>query len=141
MANMVIPDAGKLLLAEWMLKTESASFGALGLALFTNNYTPVDGSIFSSFTPASFTGSSAITVARSDWDAPSLTGHVAYIGVTPPPSWTCTAGGPQTCYGWFLYDITTSTVIAAQRFATARVMDVGAVEALDPFQIGLQTFH
>lgn len=141
MSNMVIPDVGKERLIEWMLSTEDASFGDLDVALYTNNYTPVDGSIFSSFTAASFTGSSPIAIHRSDWTGPTLTSHVAYMTLPTPPAWTCTAGGPQTCYGWFLYDPSDDTVIAAQKFAVARVMDTGSIESLNPFQIGLQTLH
>lgn len=140
MANMVIPNAGKLLWLEWMVSKESASFGALGLSLYTNNYTPVATSIISNFTAATFTGGAPKTIPRSDWDAPGLVGDVAYIALPSAPSWICTAGGPQTCYGWFLYDLTTSTALAAQRFTAPRVMDVGAEEKLDPFRIGLKTF-
>lgn len=139
--NMVIPDEGKLLLAEWMLVTEASSFGDMEVVMYTNNYTPVDGSTSTDFTPATFTGGDPILITRAEWDAPTLVSHVAYVALPSPPTWTCTGAGPETCYGWVLYDVSTSTVIAAQRFDTARVMDTGAVEALDPFRIGLQTLH
>lgn len=137
--NMVIPDEGKLRLSQWMLRTEDASFGDMFVALYVNNYTPVDSSSFSDFTVASFTGSDPISIERGDWDSPVIISHVAYTTLPVPPEWECTGGGPETCYGWVLYDPADDIVIAAQRFTTARVMDVGTTETLDPFRIGLKS--
>lgn len=137
--NMVIPNEGKLRLSQWMLREENASFGNMEVELYTNNYTPVDSSTFADFTPATFTGSDPIPVTRAEWGTPSIISNVAYTTLPTAPEWTCTGGGPQTCYGWVLYDVADNTVIAAQRFDSARVMDTGAVEALDPFRFGLKT--
>lgn len=141
MPNMVIPNEGKLLWLQWMVKTEDADFGDTAVVLYSNDYTPIAASVYASFTHATFTGSSPVAIERGYYVDPSLTGDVAYIGLDDPPSWTCSGAGPQTCYGWLLYDVTTSTALAAQRFAAPRVMDVGATESLDPFKIGLQTLH
>lgn len=138
--NMVIPDEGKLFLSQIAFRdVAGVDFNYL-VQLFTNDYTPVDGSTFSSFTLATFTGSDFIQFSRLDFNAPTLVSHVAYVVLPTPPSWTCTGAGPQTCYGWVMWEDGGETVIAAQRFDSPRTMDVGATETLDPFKIALKTF-
>jgi hypothetical protein len=137
--NMVIPDVGKELLITWMLQLESGSFGDMKIALFQNNITPDDASVFGDFTPAAFTGSTPVDIARADWSGPTLVSHVAYMTLPTAPQWVCTGAGPETCYGWYLYEVASNTVVAAQLFDAPRVMDVGATEKLDPFKIGFKT--
>ena len=138
---MVIPDVGKVRVSQWAWQTENASFGDLEVVLYTSNTTPGNASVYGDFTQATFTGSAPITIQRADWTGPTLIANVAYVTDPVPPQWDCTAGGPETCYGWILYDLADNTLIAAQRFDAPRVMNVGASEVLDPFRIAMQTLH
>lgn len=138
--NMVAPDEGKLELLDWLFRVDASDAFPLQLALFTNDYTPVDDSTLDSFTQAEFTGGDPIAIERDEFGPAAIVSHVAYITRSPAPSWTCTAGSSETCYGWVLYDNNTGHAILAQRFDVARVMSVGATETLDPFKIALKSF-
>jgi len=136
---MVVPNEGKLKLLEWAFQSDAVTLPGLFVALYTNNYTPVPGSTFGDFTPATFTGSAPIPIARADWDAPAIVSDIGYIEQPDPPAWTCSGAGPETCYGWYCYTDDDDTVLLAQKFDTPRVMSVGSTEALDPFKIALKT--
>lgn len=139
--NMVIPDEGKLKWIDWMLPDDGTNQEDFEVSLYTNNYTPVAGSTLSDFNEATFTGYAAVPLLRSDFLAPYLVANVAFTDSAIIPAFACTAGSPQTCYGWYMICTSTNKVVAAQRFNTARVMGPGATEDLDPFSIGLQTLH
>jgi len=136
--NMVIPNDGKNNFLLMMM--EGGAVEDVNVALFTNDYTPVDGSTILSFTAATFTGSDPVTIEPTDWDAPAVVANVAQIDATDPPTWTHGGGAAQLCYGWFMYGVTSNTVYAAQRFDAARNMTTGSVESLDPFRFKLKTF-
>lgn len=140
MADMVCTNEGKALCLVWMLQSDGSDFQDLILRLYKNDYTPIDTSNEEDFTPATFTGSGGITIERADWDALSIVSNVAVLPLPTAPAWTCTAGGPETVYGWYLVTADSNQSVFAQRFATPRVMDVGSVETLDPFQIKLKSF-
>lgn len=53
MSNLVVSDVGENLINDaWALATSSE----IWLSLYQNNYTPVAGSVYASFTPCTFTG-------------------------------------------------------------------------------------
>lgn len=138
---MVIPDEGKLKLAYWQFGTDGSDLPNFTLHLYDNDYTPDDDTTASDFTEATFTGYAAIAILRSEFGAPAIIAHVAYITRTPVPSFECTAGGPDLVYGWYLLTDDDDTVIAAQRFDVPRSMSAGAEEFLDPFRIGTKTLE
>lgn len=136
---MVAPNEGKLLLLAWLLKVDPTTAFPLKLALFINDITPDDDTVLADFDPATFDDSDPIDIARSEFSTPAIVSNVAYTTRTPVPSWTCTSGGPETAYGWFLYDAAAGKCVLTQRFDSPRVMDTGATESLDPYRIGLKT--
>lgn len=140
MANMVIPNEGKLKWLDWAVRDTGPGLEGLSIDLYTNDYTPVDGSSSANFTLATFTGYAQELLARTDFGAPSIVADVAEIVSAVVPTFTCTGGASQTCYGWVAHSTTSGKVMAAQRFDAARVMSAGSVELLDPFKIKLKTF-
>jgi hypothetical protein len=140
MANMVIPNEGKLLWLEWALTGDGSSLEDFVVRLYSNNYTPVDGSTLANFTEATFTGYTELDIMRSDFSTPVIVANVAEAQTSVPPEWTCTGGAAQDIYGWYLVGVDSGKVLAAQRFDAVRTMAAGATETLDPFKIKLKTF-
>lgn len=138
--NMVIPDQGKGYFLLICFGSQGAAAGDLHLRLFKNDYTPADGSALGDFTEADFSGYAEIVIHPGDWDDVAIVSNVAEMQTTVAPSWTATAGTPNTVYGWYLAYTGSGIVVAAQRFDSPRDMTPGAVETLDPFKFKLKTF-
>lgn len=137
--NMVCPNEGKLRFLAWCFGIGGAAPGDVVVELYKNNYTPVDASTAADFTPATFGGSGPITITPADWGAAAIAANVAQTDADTPPQWTCTSGGPETVYGWFMIDDASGDVLLAQRFDDPRVMELGAIEILAPFRVKLKT--
>jgi len=135
---MVVPDEGK----EYWLAVALGQRAAedIDVELYSNNYTPVDGSTAANFTPATFTGSGVKTVAVGDWAPAAVVANVAETVGTPAPAWTCSGGGGELIYGWYMVTSDDDTTLAAQKFDVPRNMTTGATEELDPFKFKLKTF-
>jgi hypothetical protein len=112
----------------------------LNVSLYTNNYTPVDGSVTANFTEATFAGYVPRVLSNGSMDNSTIVADVAVGHFGSAPTYTCTGGSPQTVYGWFLTGDSSGLTYLAQKFDTPRVMNTGAVEALDPFNVKLKTF-
>lgn len=140
MALMVIPNEGKLLWLTWALVNNAGGIEDLHCHLYKNNYTPIDTTTLADFTESTFAGYVAIPLVRTTFGAPALVGNVAYSTYPSVPTFVCTAGGPELCYGWYLTGDVSGKVYAAARFDVTRSMAAGATEALNPFAIGLKTF-
>ena len=141
MANMVIPDEGKTLMLDLAIHDDGSLQEDMTLELYQNDYTPVNGSTAANFTASTFTGYAPVTVTRATMGTPAIVANVAYRERSAVPVFTCSAGGPQNAYGWFLRGAVSNTVYAAQRFDAVRVMSAGVSESIDPFRLGLQTLH
>ena len=135
---MVIPDEGKQYWLDVALGIATAE--DFNVQLYTNNYTPVDGTTATDFTAATFTGSGAFVVAPGYFSASVIVANVAESDAVPFPTWTNSGATTETCYGWYAVSDISGVVVAAQRFDNARVMSPGATEDLDPFRIKLKTF-
>lgn len=135
---MMVPNEGKLFWAG--VASGQVPFCDFEVQLYTNNYTPVDGSTAADFTPATFTGSGVWTVAEADWNMPALVSNEAITDATPAPTWTHGGGAAQVCYGWFAVEVDNGAVVMAQRFDVARNMTSGSIESLDPFEFRLKTY-
>jgi len=71
------------------------------LALFKNNYTPINSSILSNFTEANFTGYSRITL--SGWSAAALDANNKAATSLGPQTFTCSGSAtPNDIYGIFV---------------------------------------
>lgn len=119
---LVLTNAGELKLLEWALKSTSTPED-LELRLFTNNYTPVAGSVTADFTEATFTDYAAKSLSRASWVAPATNGSGEAETTYAVQTWT--AGSSQTIYGYYVVGATSGTTIWAERFATARTPAIG----------------
>ncbi len=110
---LLVPDVGEVLLLSYALnKTEPTE---VKLRLFTNNYTPVEGSVVGSFTEATAAGYAAIELAGASWTIASS------IGVTTAEyaQQTFTLTAASTNYGYYITNNDNSQVLWAERFSDA----------------------
>lgn len=140
---MVIPNAG-----ETRLLTELLDGGTTRenwtLKLFKTNVTPAETDTAGTYTEADFTNYVAKTLTRTinagttwgtaasgsptnSWSAESAVAESAY----QQQSWTCGASG-NTVYGYFLVGATSTTLIGAESFSTARTLANGDTLNLTP---------
>ncbi len=140
MANMVIPNGGKLLALDRWIDPAGTGGENWIIRLYSNNYTPVDGSTLGDFTEATFTGYAAVTLVAGTFPASSIVSNEAVTTYPTAPTFTCTGGGGQTVYGWYAEGATTGTVLAAQKFDASRALVSGASEKIDPFPIKFKSF-
>ncbi len=138
---IVIPNEGKTLLDEMSFADPSAITEDFVVDVYSNNYTPVNGSTGSDFTVATFTGYAQVSVPRASFGAAAIVANVAEITSSVIPTFSCSAGGGQTCYGWFMRGASSGKVYAAQLFSVARLLNAGASVLLNPFKLKLQTLH
>lgn len=129
---IVLPNEGLVDLLTYMIKSTISGVGNWELRLFQNNYTPIQSSILSNFTVATFTGYSAVTLTRGNWTTPTIiSDHAVSTYTTSPQVWTCGATG-NTIYGYYMVDTTAGVVRGAERFASSVVLTDGGVLALLP---------
>lgn len=136
---MVVPNEGKLKMLDeiFRLTTSRESFV---LDLFSNNETVDDASTGADFTIATFTGYAQVAIARGDFSAATIVSNEGTITKTAAPSFTCTAGSPQTVFGWILRGATSGIVYAGQNFDVSRSMAPGSTESIDPFTFKDKTY-
>jgi len=139
-ANMVIPNEGKIKWLQWALFSNGADFEDYTLELYQNDVFPGDASTKASFTAATFPGYVAVPVPRADFADAVIVANVAFSTCTFVPTFTCTGGTGQGVFGWFFYGATSNKCLAAQRFDFTRNMTPGVSELINPFQFGLKTF-
>lgn len=137
--DMVCPDDGKARFLELAFGA-STPMAFNVVRLYQNNYTPDDSSNASNFTESTFPGYAAWTLNPADWQPANTVAHVGEIETYTPPTFSCSGGGGELAYGWYLQDSATSRVLLAQRFDTPRNMVAGANEVLDPFRVKCKTF-
>lgn len=138
--NMVIPNEGKERLLNWLFPDDGSGGVNFIVRLYSNDFTPVNGTTTADMVEATFPGYAEITYVRGDISAAAIVANVAEVTFTPAPTWTCSGGGGELIYGWLMVTDDDDTCIAAQRFDTPRNMTSGATETLDPFKIKLKTF-
>lgn len=118
-----VTNVGENLLLNWALKTSGGP--ALVMRLYSNDYTPVDGSDSTDFTEATFTGYSAQTLARSGWDDATTNGDDKGESVFGTAQ-TWDASSSETIYGYYIEtDDTNGDVVWAERFGTSRALTNG----------------
>lgn len=124
---IVVPDAGAIQLLAQTLGSLLPVDGTCECRLFTNNYTPVAGTVTANFTEASFAGYAAKTVNRSEWTVPVIdAGRAKSLYGLAPFVWTNT-GSTVTVYGAFIVGLTTGVTLWCERFAVAQVVSTGAM--------------
>ncbi len=117
MANVVYPSNGLITVLQALANTN------MNIRIFTNNYTPVDASVKTSFTEATFAGYSAnfpLTLTGANWVSLGVSGGVGTLAY-PTITVTNSSAGTVTVYGWYILDSTNTYVIAAGLFDGAPV--------------------
>ncbi len=110
--TLVLPNVGETFLLNLM--TNNASTQNLTLRLYSNNYTPVEGSTYSSFTEATFTGYSASALTAGSWTIAAGDPSTADY---PQVTFTSTAGSQnQNIYGYYVTRATGPEVVFAELF-------------------------
>ena len=103
-----VPDTGENLALEMIVNKTAPQ--NLVLKLYSNNITPSDTDTAGTYTESVFTGYSAITLTGASWGAASG-GSIAYAQQT----FTCSGAGSETCYGYFVIQTTSGTLLYSER--------------------------
>lgn len=140
MSNLIVPNAGELVLQNTLLKTALLSDQALLLKLFQNNYTPVDSTVTADFTEANFTSYTSKSLARATWnDATTVSGAAVSTYGSSPQTWTCGTTG-NTIYGYYIVGATDNITRWAQRFDNPIVLTNGLTLGVTPTFSGYSQF-
>jgi hypothetical protein len=115
MAGTVSDDGIKNFLTDLIA---GATFGALRVRLFSNNYTPDNAMVIGSFTECTFAGYAA--VAPAGWTVPVVAAHLA-TSQANPVTFTITAG-TQNVYGYYVTNVAGTVVYFAERDPAAPVV-------------------
>ena len=115
---LVVTNEGEQELLKHALGVTNA--GNLTLRLFVNDKTPAPADTSASYTEFSGMGYSAMTLTTTSWSTSSVSGtaEASY----PIQTWTFTAGGPVTAFGYYVTDAS-SKVIFAERFDSPYVVE------------------
>jgi hypothetical protein len=135
---MVVVNGGKTLLLDSAF-AESIITEDYSVGLFSNNYTVVDATTFGNLVEATFLGYARVSVLRSSFAPAVIVANVAYLISSVVPTFSCTGGQGETCYGWFMVGASTGTLYCAQNFTTPRTLTSGLSEYLNPFQFELES--
>lgn len=109
----ICPNEGEMKILEHLVNKTAPE--NLILRLFQNNVTLADTVTSASFTEATFTGYSAITLTGASWGAAS-SGNPSTIAYAQQ-TFTSSAGSQsQTIYGYYLQQTTSGKVLFAEKF-------------------------
>jgi hypothetical protein len=139
MANMLIPNEGKLKWLQWALYDNGADFEDYIMDLYQNAFVPTDTTVLADFVKATFPGYASVSVPRADWNNAVIVANIAVSLSTLTPTFSCNGGTGQTVVGWYLHSAVTGKCLATQAFAFSRNMVPGTSEVINPFQIALDT--
>jgi hypothetical protein len=140
MPDMFLVNTGKPLILGngWGYSSASEDFV---LDLFTNSATVSDTTVASDLTPGAWTGYAQVSLPRSSWTTPVVSGTTCTLGTTVVPQWTNTSGSSVNVYGWMLRGAVSGTLYLAQNFSGAPIAIPNTYYlTLYPFQIGLQSY-
>ncbi len=108
-----VPDVGEVLLLSYAL--DKVVPGNVFLRLFTNNYTPVEGSVYASFTEATAAGYGEIELEGNDWTITTSTG----VTTASFAQQTFTLTAASTNYGYYVVNNAKNQVLWAERYSDA----------------------
>ena len=111
---IVVPNAFEVLVLGWILNNVD-----LSLRLYSNDYTPVEGSTLAAFTQVAGGGYAAKTLTAGSWVVTA--GDPSYgLYAQQTFSFTGPTTAPSTIYGYYIVD-TSNVVRWAERFPGANV--------------------
>jgi len=112
-----VPLVSEIYLLNYILTAAS-----LRMKLYSNNYTPVQGSVIASFTEANFSGYAAYVVAAGNWTTPVNDGAGRAISFNLANTWANSTGAVgNSIYGYFVTDAGGTNLCWAERLAAAPV--------------------
>ncbi|MBS3904776.1 MAG: hypothetical protein KGZ39_05575 [Simkania sp.] len=115
---LIVPDLSELYLMDRLLDSGTD----LKLALYENNETPDQDSVYADFDLATGDGLDVIKTLSGGWDAAATVSHKAVKAYSAEQSWTCGASG-GTVYGYFIYDDSgTPRLVWAERFGSVKTL-------------------
>jgi len=125
---LLVPNEGELQMMKIVLNNETQE--DLKLDLFTNDYTPVEGSVLTDFTLAAGGGYGAKTLSKGSWSCATL------VGVTSAQysqqTWLFTADVGD-CYGYVIHGATSGKVFWAQKWTSAESTYNGKEIKMTPY--------
>ena len=122
---IVTPDEGKLELWGDAFKSPLVTDTPLSVRLYSNDYTPVDGSTLADFTEAGWGGYFRETINRAGWGVPTIIDTRASGTYATVFEWTNNSGASVTVYGYYVVNPATGKVRWAERFGSPRVLAAG----------------
>ena len=107
------PDVGENLVLEMIVNKTAPQ--NLTLKLFKNNITPSDTDTAATYTEATFTGYSAISLTGANWNAAS-SGTITY---NAQQTFTCSGTSSESIYGYYVVQASSGTLLYSERDASA----------------------
>lgn len=115
MAGKLVNQGKVIMLEAFVNKTAPQ---ALNLKLFKNNHTPTAADDETDYTEADFTGYADVELTEATWSAtPGTPSTIAYG--TPETFASSADQAAQSVYGWYLTQVTSGKLVAAERFSAA----------------------
>jgi hypothetical protein len=111
--TLIVPNEGELLLGKRALNHTAAD--NVVLRLYSNDVTPAAADTVATYTEVVVAGYAAKTLTGASWSWATVSGKAE--GSYAEQTFTFTAAG--SAYGWFLTNAAGTTLLAAERFATA----------------------
>lgn len=116
--SLIVPDEGEVRLLDML--TNAVGMSSVRLRLFKNNLTPAQGTVYSDFTEATFSGYASATPA---FGAAATVSHKGTITDAASRSFTHNGGATSnTIYGYYVVDTGTSKVLWAERFSPSQAL-------------------
>jgi hypothetical protein len=126
---LLVPNVGEVTALSYLVG-KTATTENLVLRLYTNNATPAETDIASTYTEASGFGYASITLTGATW---TITGGAPSPATYPQQIWTFT-GALGNVYGYYLTRLTSLDLVYAERFVDGpyNIVNVGDQVKLSP---------
>lgn len=108
-----VPDVGENKILEAVVNKTAPE--NLVLRLYQNNITPSDTDTAATYTEATFTGYSAITLTGANWNAASA-GSITF---NAQQTFTCSGASSNSIYGYYVTQVTSGVLIWSERDVSA----------------------
>jgi hypothetical protein len=129
---IVCPDVGEVVLHASVLYPASGENWTL--KLFSNNITPAESDTAGTYTEATFTGYVAKTITRTQsgatWAVPTTSAGTTSSTYGTAQSWSPTTS--QTIYGYYVIGATSTTLLFAEVFSSAKNLVNGDTLTITP---------
>jgi len=110
---LVVPDVGEVLLLKRALNHTAPD--DVKVHLYSNDYTPVEGSVIGSFTESDCAGYAAEELTGASWTVATVTG----VTTATYAQLTFNLTGGKTHYGYYVTDNAGTGLLWAERFSDA----------------------